>query len=42
MKKLQVGCGKKGAAEFVLMGVADKNGYVEAKGAEPLTMISED
>lgn len=43
MKKPQKGCGKKGTTEFVLiMGVADKSGYVEAKGAEPLTEISKD
>lgn len=30
-------CGKKGTAKFVLiMSVADKNRYVEAKAAEPL------
>lgn len=36
-------CGKKGTAKFVLiMSVADKNGYVEAKAAEPLKEISKE
>lgn len=41
MKKLQLGCGKKGTAEFgLIMKVGDKNRYGELKGIDPLEETS--